>query len=178
MKKTLILPLLFLAASSCSGPEITLEPDDVQDIQQRAETYIRSMHTGEAEKVASLTNPRFLIRIGGAKKLQEAVRAGSARLRGMGLQVESVSFPEPLRALQGSSAKDLRFAIVPMVWVTTQKGGSRTEFSDFVVAINETSPGTWTILEGEKARQGAVHDLYPGEFSSDFTWAKAQKRSL
>lgn len=177
MKYIPLLSLLFLTVSGC-GNHVQLEPDVEQHLKERVETYVRGFHTGDGDAVASMTNPRFLVRIGGAAKVRDAIRTGSRKLRSMGILVESVTFVEPIEAF-GSPASERRiFAIVPLSVVTTQKGGSRSVRDDFVVAIKETEPGTWTIVEGEKARLGAMHDLYPEDFAKDHPWPEAQQRSL
>ncbi|MEC7582782.1 MAG: hypothetical protein VYE77_00560 [Planctomycetota bacterium] len=177
MKYTPLLSLLLLTAGGC-GNHVQLEPNVEQQLKERTETYLRGFHSGDGDVVASMTNPRFLVRVGGAGKVRDAIREGSRKLRSNGWLVESVTFVDPIEAM-GSSVDDRRiFAIVPFSLVTKQKGGGGKVRDDFMVAIKETEPGTWTMIEGQKARMGAMHDLYPDDFGSDYAWPEMQMRDL
>ena len=178
MNYPLLLPLLFLTATGCGGNHVQLEPEVLQSLKERAETYVRSFHTGDDVAIASMTNPRYLIRAGGAAKLRDAIKKGSSKLRSLGVQVESITFTGPIQTLQSDTNERLVFAIIPIAVVTTQKGAGRTVRDDFMVAIKESELGTWTLIEGNKARQGAMHDLYPDDFGQDHEWPELQRRAL
>ena len=124
-----------------------------------------------------MTNPRILIKIGGADAIRRMVVQGSKRLRGMGVLVESVTFPRPPELVRSQASEQRLFAIVRTSTIVTSKGANRQELMDFMVGIKEGEPGTWTFIEGEKARQGALRDLYP-DFPGDYQRPAKSIRSL
>src|SRR5262245_36135294 len=138
----------------------------LRDIKLKAEQLDKAYWDGDGRKMAELTHPSLIQKVGGQEKFIEL----SQRERAEGLTLESQQLEAPQEVIVGGADW---YAIVP----TTQNmtlSGKRFTLTSFWIAVSSDKGKTWTFVHSSHLDNTPLHQLLPN-FPANLKLPERQK---
>jgi hypothetical protein len=146
---------------------------DAELVQSDLRTLLAAMYGGDVDTVLRYTHPAVIAVTGGEEQARKSIQEAGAKIRELGMQHESVTFPRPPDFLEGGGR---RFAVVPTLSIVSANG-QRIESLNYQLGVLEPDAKGWTYIEGSRIDKENVQSLFPG-FPADYEFPPSYRKKL
>jgi hypothetical protein len=143
MRLRSLLLWLSIAASLVGGFRAQAQPLPETAVTQARE-LVKALVALDAEKVVSLSAPKFRLAMGGEQNMLRTVNEQFGRGRAAGVVVESIELGQPTEARKDGSTL---FLFIPYTAVARSKSQIVTDKA-FYLALSEDQGQTWSFVDG------------------------------
>ena len=143
-------------------------------VQKDVRLIIDALHEGDIDTLLRYSHPRMIELAGGEKVLRPAVEAIVRHTRGLGMRVESFTFPQPPQFFEGGGR---RYVTVPTLSTISFKNGTRAESLNFQFGILENGASEWKYVEGSRMNE-QVGRLMFGNFPAEIKFPQIYRQKL
>jgi hypothetical protein len=155
MKTRLAAPLMLLGLCGASSAAPEAKPE--QAAKASAEEAAQATIKGDFGKLADLTYPRIVEKVGGRDRMIATLESGLKDMKSKGYAFRSAKVGDPSPAVAGGPEL---FTVIPMTLVMKAPGGTLT-VQGFMLGISGDMGKTWTFVDGAKADNEEFKKLLP-----------------
>jgi hypothetical protein len=175
LKLTCCIFVLGVLLGMDAGPSASQDDNaTVAQVQKDVLRIVNALHEGDIETLLRFSHPRMVELAGGEKSLRPALEAFVRHLQGLGMRLESFTFPQPPQFFEGDGR---RYATIPTLSIVSSKTGVKAESLNFQFGILENGASEWKYVEGSRMNE-QVGRLMFGSFPAAIKFPQIYRRKL
>jgi len=160
-------------SSSAAADEPFDEQVNTEIVQEDVRTLLEASYSGDVKTVLHYSHPAIIDMMGGAAKAEVLVTEILSKAQEVGLQSESLTFPETPTFLETDQH---HFAIVPTLSIMSANG-QRVESLNFQFGIKDKGSESWKYMEGSRVESHNLLRFFP-DFPADYTFPAFYRKRI
>lgn len=162
------------ASKTKANNAANLEATEKHRVQADARAIYSALYSGDADTLLRLTNPKVIEQLGGMAKAKPGLESMLEKLQGLGMTVESISFPNDPTFIHTASNQ---YVLIPTLAVLKARNGQRVESLSFQLGARATGATAWTYLDGSQINKASVK-TYFSDFPPDQAFPSTSRKKL